>query len=78
MRGLLESREFNLSERSNKAIPINISCFLFILTEIFTWFVLVMLIYPIQKVFISHDKCILKLEVTGSILNYSDSALMRR
>lgn len=31
--------------RSIKAIPINVPCFLFIFTEIFTWFVLVMLIY---------------------------------
>lgn len=78
MRDLLESREFNLAERSNKAIPINIPCFLFIHTEIFTWFVLGMLIYPIKKAVISHDKCILKLEVTGSVLKYSDCVWMRR
>ncbi len=51
MRDLLESREFNLSERSNKAIPINIPCFLFILTEIFTWFVFSHAYLPNQKSF---------------------------
>jgi predicted small integral membrane protein len=39
--------------RSIKEIPIIICCFLFILTEMFTWFVLSPLIYPrsIEKCF---------------------------
>ena len=43
-------------KRSTKAIPINIPCFLFIVTEIFTWFVLFMLIYPSSKKNASREK----------------------
>jgi len=35
-------------KRNIKAIPKDTACFLFIVTKIFTWFVLFMLIYPIQ------------------------------
>ena len=41
--------------RSAKANPINIPCFLFIVTEIVTWFVLFLLIYPRSYIIIGSD-----------------------